>query len=1147
MYQCKYITVLTVLCLGILPLRSGRCANWIAKFHDTSFLEKGMQSDAEVRVPLYRLFGSAFGDSSASVMFDPLVTVRRSNLQAQLYLEELGLTRIYRIRCDPVSGESHVLRNLSPHTEYLERDGFVTPAYVPNDSLFPLQWGLDKIIAPDAWEIERGDEEIAIGILDTGVDWDHPDLFGVLWVNSGEDRNANDRIDPADINGVDDDHNGYIDDIIGWDFVDVPIEEVWPGEDAGPPDWNPMDFYGHGTQCGGIIVASTDNEKGVAGTGWHTRLISLRTMYKDNNGEAVGSWFHTAKAIVYAVEMGARIISMSFGGEYSQVVRDAIDYADSLGVLAVAAAHNFNSIDPVYPAALENVVAVAATDWHDRKTYFSNYGEWIDICAPGLGIYSTHFDDTYFPLSGTSMSTPNVSGVAALIASHTPAFTDEELRGILLSSADPIDEVNPEFKGLLGYGRLNAYRALSAYETPILRIHASALEEAEGNGDGEVDPGEKGHFMLFLKNTWHDAFQVHASISTDDRWITIVDSSACFPDIPQDSISSNVQHPFTIVVDESCPAPHSVSIGVDIHANDDYVTYDAASFAITGEPAFREVGGTARIRDGGVARGSCWGDFNGDGLLDLIVTRNHERPLLYINTGEGTFEERAPDAGLCIEGDDRSPVAGDFDNDGDLDIYIVRYLETNSLYCNDGSGRFADIASTAGVDDSGRGQDAAILDYDGDGDLDIYLLQSNEPNRLFSNNDDGAFQDIAHRAGIDDSGRGMSVGVGDYNSDGKPDICVVRGPCANILYSNNGDSTFTDIAARAGVQGTGNKIGALWGDFDNDLAPDLFITVQGEPGNMLFMNRGDSTFADRSDMAKIRGNGLHTASCTADYDNDGFLDIYLSSFYEGRNILLHNGGGVTFDDVSESSNTADSASSVTCIFGDYDSNGFPDIFVGNGGYAPEQFDKLFSNCGTDFQWIGIHLEGTVSNRQGTGCRIILCNRDGCMYRYANGDAAFTSMNSNAVHFGLENDNIADAIFLYWPSGIVDTLTSVRGGRYIHVVEGEGMHCETSARSPESPGGNFHLYQNVPNPFNPFTEIRFDIPNGKQTSMFAVLSIFNITGELVARPVMERLAPGPYTIVWDGRDSTGRYVSSGIYYCKLELPHATAVRKMVLLK
>jgi subtilisin family serine protease len=333
--------------------------------------------------------------------------------------------------------------------DFVEPNYVVHAANVPNDPGFDQQWGLHNegqlgglpgadIHAPQAWDVLTGGP-VTVAVVDTGVDYTHPDLAPNLWSN------------PADPeNGVDDDGNGMVDDTHGTDFVNG--------------DSDPADDSGHGTHVSGIIGARGGNGIGVAGVDWDLRLMALK--FLDASG--AGNTGDAVRAIDYAVNRGAQVINASWGGpDFSQALYDAVKRAGDRGVLVVAAAGNSGrnaDATPDYPAAfdLSNVVSVAATDRSDRLIGFSNYGaKSVDLGAPGEAIYSTvphtQGGSSYALASGTSMAAPFVSGAAALYRARTPASSPSQVRDALLGSVDPVPTLAG--KTVTG-GRLDIAKAL---------------------------------------------------------------------------------------------------------------------------------------------------------------------------------------------------------------------------------------------------------------------------------------------------------------------------------------------------------------------------------------------------------------------------------------------------------------------------------------------------------------------------------------------------------------------------------------------------------------------------------------------------------------------------------------------------------------
>lgn len=408
---------------------------------------------------------------------------------------------IYRLRFGAPVLMFDAIRQVAddPNVEWVEPNYISSIFVTPNDPHFSIQWGLSKVQADLAWNISQGDPGVVIAVIDTGVDYDHLDLEDNIWHNPGEIPG----------NNIDDDMNGYVDDHIGWDFVSVPrnaIPPPDPNEDVSPPDNNPMDFHGHGTHCAGIASAVTDNNTGVAGTAWSCKIMALRAGYKTSDGSGSLPDSDSSEALYYAADEGADVISMSWGAIISSnVVSTAIQYALNKGCVLVAAAGNKGQDMKNYPAALPGVIAVAASDQNDKRAWFSNYGLWVDIAAPGKDIYSTIYgsgthNDTYTNMDGTSMSTPFVAGAAALILSENPGLTANAVSSLLLDYADDINW------GLDGpTKRLNTYRPL---------ISASYSITINTPADGENIKGNS-PYNITWQTTGDDIDHIHLMYSSD--------------------------------------------------------------------------------------------------------------------------------------------------------------------------------------------------------------------------------------------------------------------------------------------------------------------------------------------------------------------------------------------------------------------------------------------------------------------------------------------------------------------------------------------------------------------------------------------------------------------------------------------------------
>ncbi|MBF0343968.1 MAG: S8 family serine peptidase [Nitrospirae bacterium] len=405
---------------------------------------------------------------------------------------------------------------------------------VPNDPYFSLQWGLYNngtfkngtpgadIKAYKAWDITKGDKNLIVAVLDTGVDYNHPDLGGNIWKNTKE---------LAD--GVDNDSNGYIDDIRGWDFV---------GDDLVNPQQsnNPMDVQGHGTHVSGTIGAIGNNSTGVAGVSWDVSIMPVKILTLDlkTTMDALIS------GIQYSVNNGAKIINASLGWKNtSQAVYNAIASARDSGALLVAAAgnggssddvycngslQNNNDLSPCYPASydLENIISVAASDQNDMLASFSNYGVVsVDVSAPGVDICSTItgynsgtlYNCTY---SGTSMAAPHVCGVAALLWSYYPHFSYAQIRQMIESYVDPMGA--PYNTMIKTGGRLNAWKSLSALWTPS--EVTVALQQAGSVTIKWIDRATAEYGFLLFRKIGSGQYVQYKTLPADTQHFTDTDT-----------------------------------------------------------------------------------------------------------------------------------------------------------------------------------------------------------------------------------------------------------------------------------------------------------------------------------------------------------------------------------------------------------------------------------------------------------------------------------------------------------------------------------------------------------------------------------------------------------------------------------------------
>lgn len=325
---------------------------------------------------------------------------------------------------------------------------------IANDPYLSKQWHLTNVKIFDSWNITEGSDTIIVAIIDTGIDYNHEDLRDNIFINKKES-----------LNGKDDDGNGFVDDIMGYDFVD---RRGYPYDgkeyDFFEYDNDPYDEHGHGTAVAGIISAVKNNGIGISGAAPGAKLLCLRAF--DKNGE--GEEDDVAAAILYAANMNAKIINMSFGDDkFSLLLYEVIKYAYEKNIVMIASAGNSNSNLPHYPSGFSEVISVGASDKSGYKANFSNYGSTIDLIAPGVDIYTTYKDNAYNYFSGTSASSPIVSACVALILSVNN-FSPSEIKQILRNTSDDIGTIGWDEK--TGAGKINFLKAIQSLTNGIIKF-----------------------------------------------------------------------------------------------------------------------------------------------------------------------------------------------------------------------------------------------------------------------------------------------------------------------------------------------------------------------------------------------------------------------------------------------------------------------------------------------------------------------------------------------------------------------------------------------------------------------------------------------------------------------------------------------------
>ena len=515
---------------------------------------------------------------------------------------------------------------------------------------------------------------------------------------------------------------------------------------------------------------------------------------------------------------------------------------------------------------------------------------------------------------------------------------------------------------------------------------------------------------------------------------------------------------------------------------------------------FIDVTYNLRLVDSSRTMNLLWSDYDNDGDKDLFTAVDFASSYsrLYRNDGWGVLEDVTLQAGLTdVPGSCNAACWGDFNNDGLIDLYVTNYSEYdhNYLYMNNGDGTFTDVTEDAGVADTSGTTGyyklplaVVFFDYNNDGWQDIYIANDHfSGNTLFENNGDGTFKDVSEQTNSALRGFMMGIAVGDYDNNGFLDLYLSNDPYGNYLLKNNGDGTFTEVAADLGL--SVNK--ACWGtnffDYDNDMDLDLYVCASVGPSNginELFENNGDGTFR------RMIGIGL----------DDDYKSFGMS-------------------------------------IGDFNNDGFYDIAVNNQQVSP----NLFMNSGNKNNWVKLNLVGVESNRDGIGSWIEVYNNGNMFIRETHCGISYMSQNSSSLIIGAGEETTIDSIIIKWAgSGNIDILRNVDVNQTITIVEGSTI---TAVEYEEFLPAEFVLEQNYPNPFNPSTKIKFSLAADSKVT----LTVFGILGQEVANLISGNLTAGSHEIIFIASN-----INSGVYFYRIDATgvdgtNFSSIKKMILMK
>lgn len=784
-----------------------------------------------------------------------------------------------------------------PSVEYAEPDYLATIfSTYPNDTSFPAQWSLHNtgesggtndadIDALEAWVITTGSSDVVVAIIDTGVFLEHSDLAENIWQNTEEIPG----------NETDDDNNGFVDDVNGWDFYN--------------DDNNPADDNEHGTHVAGISSAVTDNVTGIAGVSWNSKIMAVKVLGSSGSGPYSG----IANGIVYAADNGADVINLSIGGAFSScTLREAIDYAYAHNCVTVAASGNTGDRTINYPAGYDNVIAVAATDYDDVRANFSTYGQVIDVAAPGVSIYSTVLNNGYNTFDGTSMAAPHVSGIVALILSNNPGVTNSYVRKLVYICAEDIGSEG--WDKYTGFGRVNAFRALTSDSVDYLLARIRIPKEGNIFSrnipiTGTAAGSSFDRYEVFVGRGENPAIWETTGLTLTggqvvDGVLATWDCSSYENDIWTIKLISHDLNGITtettsyVIIDNSLQqgwpqetmyggASYNASIVTGDVDNDGVLEVVTGSYE--GNVYIWRYDGTPLegwpVYIGGQSLTPALADLDGDGDLEIAIgtnSSNQNEKLFVLHHNGDPFEGNWPkgsgyEYGFEINYISDAPTIADIDGDGDMEILVANESRKICAWHHDGT-----IVSgwPAVLFNSQNGTGVSIGDIDGDGDMEIVAAESSVFGVEVYGNVYAWHHDGSTIAGwpIDVGGTLYQPVLGDVNGDGKSEV-IVGSRAGLFVFNAEGALVFVKYI---GINEC--KLPCL-GDLDNDGIPEIILLGGNDT---IYAWHGDGS--DVSGWPKTFGfynDALVSGAVVGDVDDDGEKEIVAAVYdsYYGRSYL----------------------------------------------------------------------------------------------------------------------------------------------------------------------------------------------------------------------------------------------------------------------
>jgi hypothetical protein len=760
------------------------------------------------------------------------------------------------------------------------------------------------------WDRSTGANTVTIAIVDTGVDWNHPDLAANIWSNTDEVAGDND----------DDDANGFNDDVRGWDFVDVTTTTPFAvGEDIGPPDNDPMDFYSHGTEMAGVALAVGNNGVGMTGMTWNCKIMPLKVGIAERdsgNAYILSSWI--SDAVMYAARNGAQVINLSLvDNNWPDAVKDAIDFAYTQGAVVVAAAGNHDAGFPTYPAAYDKVIGVAATDPSDQRSIWgtpqpkffqgnaSNYGTWVKVAAPGSNIHTTTFDNSY--------STAFVSGLAALIRSLRPSLTNAQVMKIISSTADRVTSDK-----YIGTGRINVDRALAMTAVPTAEITSPAHEQVIAANVTVTGSAGTSYRLEYAQGIYPAAWTLIAnsgqavtngtlgtwdvSALQDNRAYTLRLTVGSGANVSIDEkvvyIQKNVQAGWPRALDGTLTG--GLLMGdIDGGADQEIVALTVRSLGgpqtTTDLHILKSNGAealgwpkTSLHRDTGHA---SLADITGDGQLEILVSGYdfgfpNSTTRFHVFDRQGNYIPGWPQMFVSSHGIvSQAPAVGDLDNNGTPEIVFAGKNDSKAQIAMIFVYRFngtampgwpktfalqAPPATSAGME---QASNPCLVDLNNDGTLEIVVgIGFYNSTRVYAFRHDGTVVSgwpvtLPHGYAID-------LAAGDIDANGTPEIVGATGN--GILYVWNTNGTSYGAPWPLTLSGSNSLSNPVLADLNGDQS--LEIIAHATTDQVLAFRRDGTPMPGwPKDVEARPGGSFWPPAVVGDIDGDGGPDVIQAS------------------------------------------------------------------------------------------------------------------------------------------------------------------------------------------------------------------------------------------------------------------------------